>query len=76
MKHRVSGYRTSTHSIRCDDTVWTRARSRANKEGVSMNHVLSEILEGYADHKIDLPQVTIDKSFAPRAVVAEPVAVE
>ena len=74
MKHRVQGYRTSTHSIRCEESVWIKARKRATSEGVSMNHVLSEILEGYANKQIDLPQVTVEKAFTPR--VLEPVVVE
>lgn len=50
--------RTSTHSIRCTEELWTAARRRANKEGVTMNHVMTEILEGYATGRVDLPTVT------------------
>lgn len=43
--------------------MWQRARNRATEEGVSMNQVLNEIMEGYGEGKIDLPHVTVVKTF-------------
>lgn len=51
-----------SHSIRCHDDVWEKARRRADSDSVTINAVLEEILEGYGDGLINLPKVT--KSYA------------
>lgn len=49
--------RTSAHSVRTTDDLWARAKKRAEGEGVTLNHVMNEILEGYARGMINLPKV-------------------
>lgn len=51
-----------SHSIRCHDDVWEKAKRRAKQDGTVINTVLEEILEGYGDGLINLPKVT--KSYA------------
>lgn len=51
-----------SHSIRCHDDVWETAKRRATQEGIVLNTVLEEILEGYGKGLINLPKVT--KSYA------------
>lgn len=53
---------TSVRSVRVGDDVWQAARARASREGVTVNFVLGQILEGYAGGHLDLPTVT--KTFA------------
>lgn len=53
--------RTESHSFRCNGDVWTMSRERAEKEGVTVSHVINEFLEGYALGKINLP--TVIKSY-------------
>lgn len=75
-KPAVKGARTSTHSIRCDDDVWQRARNRAAADGITVNHVLSEILEGYALGRINMPTTRIVKTYSPIIPAdGEPVAI-
>lgn len=50
--------RSASHSVRCTDELWESAKARADDEGVTMNYVISEILEGYARKLMDLPEVT------------------
>lgn len=51
---------SAVHSVRCTDELWTRAKRRADHEGVSMNFVVSQILEGYAAGLMDLPTVSME----------------
>lgn len=61
---------TSSHSLRCPDVTWARAVARARKEGIQVNTMIREILDGYGRGLIDLPTVT--KQYAqPRAEAAE-----
>jgi hypothetical protein len=65
---RVPGRRNpatvgTVHSIRCTDELWTNAKARADREGVTMNYVITEIMEGYARGLMDLPVIT--KTFIP-----------
>lgn len=46
-------------SVRISDDLWIPARRRAEKEGVTMSHVLVAIVEGYANKALDLPRVQI-----------------
>lgn len=54
---------SASHSVRTTDELWEMAKQRAAKDGVSLNHVVNEILEGYAKGVLDLPRVKITKSF-------------
>jgi hypothetical protein len=56
--------RTSPHSIRCEDAVWKKAAERAKSEGITTNHVLSELLEGYAEGKINMPTIEVVKDYS------------
>jgi predicted DNA-binding ribbon-helix-helix protein len=49
--------RTTTHSVRCEESQWQTARERATDEGVTMNHVLNEFIAAYAAGAINLPIV-------------------
>ena len=57
---------TSVRSVRVGDDVWQAARKRADKEGVTINYVLGQILEGYSQDLLDLPTVT--KTYATPAL--------
>jgi len=48
---------TTTRSIRCTPESWRKAQIRADKEGVTLTHVLREFVEGYANGQLDLPKV-------------------
>lgn len=60
---RAAGTRKSAHSVRTTDERWAAAKRRADMEGVTMNAVIEEILEGYGRGLINLPRVT--KTYAP-----------
>lgn len=53
---------TSVRSVRVPDHIWKTARERAEEEGVTVNFVLGQMLEGYARGLLNLPTVT--KTFA------------
>ena len=55
--------RKSVRSIRTADASWLAARARAEKEGLSMSSVVSELVEGYALGYIDMPKTS--KEFTP-----------
>lgn len=55
--------RKSVRSVRTPDSTWLAARARAEKEDMSMSHVVSELVEGYALGYIDMP--TTSKKFKP-----------
>ena len=48
---------SANHTVRCSDAVWEAARRRASHEGVTISKVITEILEGYASGKLNLPTV-------------------
>lgn len=48
---------SGTHSLRCSDQTWEKAKKRAQKEGWAMNRAIVELIEGYADSKISLPEI-------------------
>lgn len=48
---------TTTRSIRCSPEAWRKAQIRADKEGVTLTHVLREFVEGYANGELNLPKV-------------------
>lgn len=54
---------SASHSVRTTDELWEMARQRAAKDGVSLNYVINEILEGYARGMLNLPRVKVTKSF-------------
>lgn len=58
MAQKVRSTRTAAHSVRTQDELWNKAKRRAASEGHTMNHVINEILEGYARGMINLPKVT------------------
>jgi hypothetical protein len=47
-------------SVRISDEAWAAARNRANREGVTISHVLSTIIDGYGSGQLDLPKVNVD----------------
>lgn len=51
-----NGKYAPTRSVRVADALWDEAKSRASREGHTMSHVLSLLIQGYAAGKIDLPQ--------------------
>ena len=58
MREYSLGRQSSVHSIRCTETTWSGAKARADREGVTTNYAITEILEGYALERIDLPSVS------------------
>lgn len=50
--------KTAAHSIRSDEVMWAKAKRRADSEGHTMNHVLNELLEGYAIGVMHLPKLS------------------
>jgi hypothetical protein len=48
-----------TRSVRIADEVWERARRRASLEGVTISHVLSLMVEGYASGLLDMPRTQV-----------------
>jgi hypothetical protein len=64
---RRSVNRTKLTSMRTTPLIFDRAKRRADHEGVAMNTVLEELLEGYGLGLIDLPKVT--KTYAQKATV-------
>lgn len=46
-------------SVRIDNVLWDKARSRAEEEGVTMSEVLAAFTRGYADRHINMPQVHV-----------------
>lgn len=55
---RSANARRSAHSVRTKDELWSAAKRRADAEGITMNSVIEEILEGYARGLLNLPKVT------------------
>jgi hypothetical protein len=49
--------------VRTSDELWAAARRRAESEGMTINGVVEELLEGYARGLLNLPKVT--KTYAP-----------
>lgn len=47
-----------SHSVRVHDDVWAKARQRAAQEGTTINGVVEEIIEGYAQGLLNLPKIT------------------
>ena len=46
-----------SHSVRLHEEIWESARVRADNDGTTVNRVVEELLEGYADGRIDRPRV-------------------
>lgn len=64
--------RTSAHSVRTTDELWEKAKKRAVDEGVTLNFVVNEILEGYARGLVNLPKTVKQyQTVAPAQVSAE-----
>lgn len=51
---------TKSHSFRCTDRVWEKAKERAAEADVPMNYVIEQFIIGYSEGKLDLPRVVID----------------
>jgi hypothetical protein len=69
---------TSSHSVRTPNDTWARANARAKRDGVKMNRVIIELLEGYARGIYRLPKkrVKVERDYGHRpAVTKEPEAV-
>lgn len=47
----------SPRSMRIPDELWAQATERAEAEDYSMNAVILELVEGYANGKIALPKI-------------------
>ena len=47
-------------SVRVADDTWAAAKTRAAGEGVTISHVLSLLVEGYAKGEVDVPTVAMD----------------
>lgn len=58
VQHRAKAQVTSTHSYRCTPELYEATQRRADLEGVAVNAVITEIMEGYARGLIDLPRIT------------------
>jgi len=58
-------------SVRISDDLWIPARRRAEREGVTMSHVLVSIVEGYANKALDLPRVQVH--YGPPPAPPEPL---
>ena len=43
-------------SIRINERIWELAKTRAMSEGTSISKVVSDLVVGYAEHKIDAPK--------------------
>lgn len=56
---------SSTHSVRAPEDVWRAAKARGIEEGVRMNTIIVELLEGYGRGLIHLPRVT--KTYLPQS---------
>lgn len=54
-------------SVRAPIEVWESASARAESEGVTMNHALGELLEGYARGMISLPRIVKQYRVSDRA---------
>ncbi len=52
-------------SFRCSDEVWEAARKRAFEDGITASFVVSELLEGYALGRLDLPTTRTVKEWTP-----------
>lgn len=50
--------KTTPHSVRVQDDHWNKAKQRAAGDGLAMNSVIAELVEGYARGMINLPKVT------------------
>ena len=50
--------KTTPHSVRVQDDHWNKAKVRAAGDGLAMNSVIAELVEGYARGMINLPKVT------------------
>lgn len=59
----MASTRKTIRSVRTSDEAWTGARERAQREGVSMSHVVNEFVEGYAAGALDLPEVITQKVY-------------
>lgn len=57
---------TATHSVRAPNDTWARAQQRAQREGVVMNRLIVELLEGYSRGVYRLPkkQVEVVRTYA------------
>lgn len=47
-----------SHSLRVHDEIWAKAVRRAGSEGLTINGVLEELLEGYSSGLLNMPRVT------------------
>lgn len=56
---------TRPHSIRTTDTLWKSSKAKADESNLTMNYVVTELLEGYSRGHIKLPKIT--KTYEPLA---------
>ena len=47
---------TASHSVRAPNDTWARSTGRARREGLTINRVIIELLEGYARGVYRLPK--------------------
>ena len=51
---------TASHSVRTPNDTWARATARARREGLTINRVLIELLEGYNRGVYRLPKRQVE----------------
>lgn len=51
---------THSHAVRTPDERWAGAKERADREGVSMNRLMNELLEGYRRNVYRLPTQQVE----------------
>lgn len=53
----ASATKTKPHSVRTTESLWLSAKRRARQEGVTMGHMITELMDGYARGYVDLPKI-------------------
>ena len=51
---------TTSRSVRTPNDIWARAKGRATREGMVINRVIIELLEGYAQGVYRLPKRQVE----------------
>jgi len=66
MQSQVKKATTTSHSVRTTESLWLSAKRRADSEGVSMGHMVTELMDGYSRGLVTLPKELNGKSTAKR----------
>lgn len=51
---------TTVHAVRAPNDIWAAAEKRAEREGIKMNRLIVELLEGYGRKIYRLPQQKVE----------------